>query len=242
MSIWVPLASSLISLLFSLTLLDQYLVRRKPSQIIWAFGMFLYFISTGSEFIMGLAGPVPVLYRLWYLCGAMLVAAYLGLGTAYLLAPRKWARIALIFLLLASLYAIFKVFLSPINLNLLTPGHVLHGGAFPDGLEGPRIITPFLNTFGALWLVGGAVWSAWEFWRRKILPHRVVSNILIAIGGLMPALGGTMSRFGATQYLYISELLGIIIILIGFLRNKDIFGFYRIPLIHAFSPKSGKKE
>ncbi len=241
MSIWIPLASSLVSLLFAATLLDQYLVRRKTYQIIWAFGMFLYFISTGTEFLMLLNGPDPILYRLWYLCGAMLVAAYLGLGTAYLLAPRRWARITLVFLLVASLYSVFKVFSSPLNLAELTPGQVLHGGAFLGGLEGPRIVTPFLNSFGTLWLVGGAAWSAWEFWRRKILPHRVVSNILIASGGLMPALGGTLSRFGATQYLYVSELLGVMIIFIGFLRNKDIFGFYRIPLIHAFSPKDTKK-
>lgn len=238
MNIWVPLASSLISLVFSLTLLDQYLVRRKPFQIIWAFGMFLYFISTGSEFIMGLVGPVSVLYRLWYLSGAVLVAAYLGLGTAFLLAPRRWANITLILLLLASLYSIFKVFSSPVNLDLLVTGHILHGRAFIASPEGPRLITPFLNTFGAIWLIGGAAWSAWEFWRRRILPHRVISNILIAVGGLTPALGGILSRFGATQYLYLSELLGIIIIFIGFLRNKDIFGFYRIPLIHAFSPRN----
>lgn len=241
MNIWVPLASSLVSLVFSLTLLDQYLARKKPYQIIWAFGVFLYFISTGSEFVMGLVGPTASLYRLWYLCGAMLVAAYLGLGTAYLLAPRRWAHITFVFLLLASLYSIFSVFSSPVNLDALAPGQILHGRAFPAGTEGPRMITPYLNIFGFVWLVGGAAWSAWEFWRRKILPHRVISNILIAAGALMPALGGTLSRFGATQFLYLSELLGIIIIFIGFLRNKDIFGFYRIPLIHAFSRRNTKK-
>ena len=241
MNVWVPLASALVSLIFSITLLDQYLVRRKPHQLIWAFGLFLYFLSTGSEFIMGLTGPVESLYRLWYLCGAMLVAAYLGLGTAYLLAPRRWAYITFIVLFIASAFSIIRVFSSTVQLGELVPGQVLHGGAFLAGTEGPRAMTPFLNVFGAIWLVGGAVWSAWEFWRRKILPHRVISNILIAFGALMPALGGTLSRFGVTQFLYLSELLGIIIIFIGFLRNKDIFGFYRVPLIHGFSPDSKKK-
>lgn len=237
MTIWVPLASSLISLIFTITLLDQYLVRRKPYQIVWTFGMFLYSISTGSEFIMGITGPVAFLYRLWYLSGAMLVAAYLGMGAAYLLAPRRWANVAFTLLLLSTLYSIFSVFSSPLNLAELTPGHILHGRAFPGGIESPRTLRPFLNIFGSLFLVGGAAWSAWEFWSRKILPHRVTSNMLIAAGGLMPAMGGALSTLGATQFLYISELLGIIIIFIGFLRNKDIFGFYRIPLIHAFSSK-----
>ena len=234
---WVPLISSLVSLLFALTILDQYLARKKTYQLVWAFGMFLYFLSTGAEFLMGLNGPDSILYRLWYLCGAMLVAAYLGMGTAYLLAPKRWANITLIVLLLATIYSIFKVFISPVNMGAISPGEVLHGRAFLPGAEGPRIVTPFLNSFGTIWLVGGAAWSAWEFWRRKILPHRVISNILIAVGAMMPALGGTLSRFGATDYLYLSELLGTLIIFIGFLRNKEVFGFYRIPLIHAFSSK-----
>lgn len=238
MSSWVPLASSLISLIFALAVFDQYMARRKPYQLIWAYGLFLYFIATGSEAIMGFFGSFSTIYRLWYLSGAMLVAAYLGLGTCFLLAPRNWAIISLIFLLLATLYATFKVFSSPVNLELAMANHVLHGRAFPEGAEGPRLITIFLNAFGTIWLVGGALWSAWEFWRRKILPQRVLSNILIALGALLPALGGTFSRLGETQYLYLSELLGIIIIFLGFLHSKEVFGFYRIPLMHGLFPKS----
>lgn len=242
MSTWVPLASSLVSLVFALSLLDQYLVRKKSYQLVWAFGMFLYFVATGSEFLVGLTGPADTIYRLWYLSGAMLVAAYLGLGTAFLLAPRRWARLSLILVLIASLYSIYIVFSSPVNLDAIRAGGVLHSGAFPPGTESPRLMTPFLNIFGTLWLAGGATWSAWEFWRRKILPHRVISNILIAAGTLISALGGILSARGATEFRYLAELLGVIIIFIGFLRNKDVFGFYRIPLIHAFSRKTTVKD
>ncbi len=38
---------------------------------------------------------------------------------------------------------------------------------------------------------------------------------------------------------FLLELLGIIIIFIGFLRRREVFGFYRIPLIHDFSRVSG---
>src|SRR3972149_3125905 len=127
MNIWVPLASAVVSLIFSITLLDQYLVRRKPFQLIWAFGMFLYFVSTGSEFVIGLIGPTESLYRLWYLSGAMLVAAYLGLGTAYLLSPRRWANITFIALLIATVFAVIKVFSSTVQLGELVPGPALHG-------------------------------------------------------------------------------------------------------------------
>ena len=67
-------------------------------------------------------------------------------------------------------------------------------------------------------LVGGALYSAWIFWRKRVLLHRTIGNILIAAGALLPAFGGTFSRFGVPGALYISELLGAILLFVGFLR------------------------
>ena len=66
------------------------------------------------------------------------------------------------------------------------------------------------------------------------MPHRVVSNVLIVTGAMLPALGGTMARMGQPQFLYILELLGVIIIFLGFLRSREVFGLYRVPLIHGW--------
>jgi hypothetical protein len=88
-------------------------------------------------------------------------------------------------------------------------------------------------------LVGGALYSAWIFWRKRILPHRVVSNVLIALGAILPAAGGTQLRAsGNLQVFYALELAGIIIIFIGFLRSREVFGLYRFPLIHGFGKVS----
>lgn len=71
------------------------------------------------------------------------------------------------------------------------------------------------------------------------MPHRVISNILIAVGAILPAFGGLHTRLGgAINLFYIFELLGIIIIFIGFLRNKEVFGVYRFPLIHGVRGKT----
>jgi hypothetical protein len=61
--------------------------------------------------------------------------------------------------------------------------------------------------------------------------------VLIAIGALLPANGGSLLRFGTARGapFYILELSGVIIIFIGFLRTKEIFGFFRFPLIHGFA-------
>lgn len=225
----VPLMSCIISFAFAVTVLDQYFARRKPYQLVWSIGLFMYFISTGTEFWSGTWGLNEPIYRLWYLFGAIFVAAYLGMGTIYLLVRRRTAHIIMLILVVASIYAIFRVFTASTDISNL---QVLSGKAMPVGV---RLITPFFNTFGTVALVGGAIYSAWIFWRKRILPHRVVSNILIAVGAVLPAFGGTLMRFwDSLNAFYLLELLGIAIIFIAFLRSREIFGLYRFPLIHGF--------
>jgi hypothetical protein len=75
-----------------------------------------------------------------------------------------------------------------------------------------------LNTYGTLTLVGGAIYSAYIFWRKKVLFNRMVGNILIAVGAILPALGGTFIQMGMPDFLYLSEFLGAILMYIGFLQ------------------------
>ena len=224
----LPLVSSIVSLVFGILVLDQFFARRRPYQLVWAIGLFMYFLSTATEFWWGTWGPNETIYRLWYLIGAIYVAAYLGMGTIYLLAGRRAAHIVMAILLIASFYSLSRVFTVNIDVSTLSS---LKGSAMPPGV---RLMTPFFNTFGTLALVGGAIYSAWVFWRRRIMPHRVASNILIAVGAILPAFGGIHIRFGGTiPFFYLFELLGIIIIFIGFLRSREVFGVYRFPLIHG---------
>ena len=98
----------------------------------------------------------------------------------------------------------------------------LHTGSELSGraivTPGIRLLTPFFNFYGTVALVGGAVWSAWIFWRKRILLHRVLGNVLIAAGAILPAFGGTLSRLGLGSALYISEFLGAVLIFLGYLR------------------------
>lgn len=189
MNTWVPFLAGLVSLVFAASVFDQYLARRKAHQLVWFIGLLCFFLSTGAEFwtsAFGLATPV---YRVWYLFGAVFTAAYLGMGTIYLLASRRAAHTVMALLFLASLLAIYRVVTAPVDLAAIT-GPTLSGAGFPSGWGGPRLLTPFFNSFGSLALIGGALYSAWVFWRRRIMPHRVVSNVLIAGGGLHAPPGG----------------------------------------------------
>ncbi|MFC1977071.1 hypothetical protein ACFLWS_02240 [Chloroflexota bacterium] len=225
----MPLISAVISLVFAVTVLDQFFARRKPYQLIWAMGLLMYFISTGMEFWVEVGGLNQIIYRLWYLFGAILVAAYLGMGTLYLLTRRGVANIIMAILLVASFYAAFRVFTVSIDLSGL---HYLSARAMPQGV---RFMAPFFNTFGTVALVGGAVYSAWVFWQHRVMPHRMVSNILIAAGAMLAASGGTLLRAeGPLTAYHLLHLLGIVIIFAGFLRSREVLGFYRFPLIHGF--------
>ena len=98
----------------------------------------------------------------------------------------------------------------------------LHTGSELSGhaiiTPGIRALTPIFNLYGTVTLVGGALYSAWIFWRKRVLLHRTIGNLLIAVGALAPAFGGAFSRFGISGALYWGELLGVILLFIGFVR------------------------
>ncbi len=101
-NVFLPFLSSTLSFVFALFLLDQWLERRRPYQLIWTLGMVWYGISAGTEFWGGAFGWSEPLYRVWYLIGAFYVAAWLGLGTMYLLGKTRFGYGAAISVLFAA--------------------------------------------------------------------------------------------------------------------------------------------
>jgi hypothetical protein len=79
-----------------------------------------------------------------------------------------------------------------------------------------RLTTPFFNIYGLLTLVGGAIYSAYLFWRKRIMPNRVIANVLIAAGALAIGSASTLTRLGYGEYLYLGELLAAILMFVGF--------------------------
>jgi hypothetical protein len=228
---YVPLVTCIISLIFAITVLDQFFARRKPHQLLWAIGLLMYSLSTFTEFWWNVYGHDDIMYRLWYLVGAVLVAAYLGQGTLYLLMRRRTAHIIMVVLGAATVYAIVRIFTLDIDISTLP--RLTGVGVMPTDIR--AIVTPVCNAFGTFALAGGAVYSAWIFWRKRILPHRVVANILIAVGALLPAAGGIhILSSSSLNLFFIFELAGVIIMFIGFLRTREVFGLYRLPLVHGF--------
>ena len=90
LNVVLPFGSSFLSFVFAVMVGDQWLRRRQPYQLVWTVGLLWYGISAGTEFLGGAFGWNEPLYRTWYLIGAFGVAAYLGLGTVYLLRSTRF--------------------------------------------------------------------------------------------------------------------------------------------------------
>jgi hypothetical protein len=220
MNTYLPFISSAISLVFALLVFRRYADRKSPHLLLWGIGLTFYAIGGFCEGYYGAFGWNPLVFRLWYLFGAILVAAWLGQGTVFLLAKKKWAAWTLAILLAGSVYGLVRVFGAELDPSLLTTG--VHTGSELSGhaivTPGVRLLTPLFNIYGTVTLVGGAIWSAWIFFRKRVLLHRTIGNILIAAGALAPAFGGSFSRFGIPGALYLGELIGAILMFAGFIR------------------------
>jgi hypothetical protein len=216
----LPFTSFVVSIIFAALVFRRYLARRGAHLLLWGIGMVFYAIGGFCEAYYGAFGWNPLIFRLWYLFGAILVAAWLGQGTVYLLVRRKWANALMVLLGLGSLYGLIRVLGAQLDPTLMTAS--LHTGSELSGhaivTSGVRTLTPIFNLYGTLALVGGALYSAWIFWRKRILLHRTIGNILIAVGAMLPAFGGTFSRMGVPSALYLSELLGAVLMVTGFVR------------------------
>ncbi|MDQ6692496.1 MAG: hypothetical protein M3Z13_06985 [Candidatus Dormibacteraeota bacterium] len=94
LSIFLPLASMAVTALFALLVFDQWRHRRRSFQLVWGIGLLFYSVGAGSEFAGALFGWTPALYKVWYLGGALLTAAFLGMGTIYLLRRSRFGYFA----------------------------------------------------------------------------------------------------------------------------------------------------
>ena len=232
----ISLLTAVASLLFALTVLDQYVERRRPYQLVWTAGLLLYCLASAVGAFREASGTTEVGFRLWYYTGAMLVAAYLGTGTVYLLAPRGVGHAVMGVLLAVTLVGGILAFSAPLSANVvaaLPGGEVL---ASRDPVTGDSfypsyvvVITVLLNVYGTLALVGGALYSAVVFAMRRAVAYRVVSNVLILAGALTSAAGGTLDRLGLPGPHALALLVGVVVIYLGFLRSREVFQVYRIP-------------
>lgn len=220
----LPFASTLVMLVFTASVFQRWLRRRKPHFLFWSIGLAMFGAGSFAEAYFTAAGWNSAVFFVWYLFGAALNAAWIGHGSLLLLVRKRWVHIFTALLIVGSLIASVMMIQT---MTQLTPAAFSSGLPISDQYREimppieaggtVRLTTPFFNIYGLITLVGGALYSAWLFFRKRVLLHRVIGNVLIAAGALSIGLASTLTRLGVGAYLYLGELVAAMLMYAGFI-------------------------
>lgn len=212
---YLPIASTLVAVGFTVVLWRHW--RRSPRSryvLWWTLGVAMYGVGTLTEAMTTLTGWSEFLFRMWYISGALLGGVMLAQGTVYLLVDRKKADRLTVFLLSYLFIAASFVISTPVLADLVEDDR-LNGDVME--WQWVRLFSPVVNLYAVFFLVGGAAWSAWRYWRQSDRPKsRVQGNALIAVGAILPGIGGSFARLGRVEVLYVTELAGLLLIWWGY--------------------------
>jgi MFS family permease len=213
--LFLPAVTTVIAAIFTVILYRHWQRRPQARYLMWwMIGVGVYGVGTLTEAVTTLFGWSELTFRTWYISGALLGGVLLAQGTVYLLLSKRSAdRLTVAVLTYAFVAAVFVV-ATPIVSAAIEP-HRLSGSVM--AWQWVRLFSPLLNMYALAFLVGGAAWSAWRYWRRSERPgSRVIGNVLIAVGALLPGVGGSFTRAGMVEVLYVTELVGLLMIWAGY--------------------------
>ncbi|MGE0640262.1 MAG: TonB-dependent receptor plug domain-containing protein [Thermoanaerobaculia bacterium] len=214
--LYLPILTTIFSTLFATVLFRRFRRRGGGTHLLWwGVGMVTYGLGTFTESWTTLLGWHPTIFRLWYVTGAFLGGFPLAQGSIYLLMKRRFADLSARIAVAVIAIGAVLVFLSPLDLAQVEL-HRLSGKVL--AWQGVRLMTPIINLYSLVFLAGGAALSAVRYRREPEHRDRYVGNILIAIGALLPGIGGTFTRFGHVEVLYVTELIGLLLIFTGYRR------------------------
>jgi hypothetical protein len=224
LSLVLPFVSSAVMIVFTVSVLQRYVVRRKPHFLFWGIGLAMFTAGSLAEASFAIFGWSAAVFFVWYLFGAALNAAWIGHGTLNLLVRRRWVHAVTAVLIVGSLAAAYLMLRVMPLLNASTftsalPISEQYRTIMPPMSQGAvvRLTTPFFNIYGLITLVGGALWSAGLFLRKQVLLNRVIGNVMIAAGALSIGFASAATRLGAGGYLYLGELIAAVLMYAGFL-------------------------
>jgi hypothetical protein len=224
----IPILTTALSAIFFYILYQHWIYKQKPSYLFWWMtGVLCYGLGTLTEAIVGLFGWSEPAFKSWYILGALLGGFPLAQGSVYLIFQKRTADIMMYAVVSVIIVASSFVLLSPIDYSLVEPTR-LTGKVLEWSMV--RLVTPFVNIYAFVFLVGGAAYSAYRYSKDSLYKARFVGNVFIAFGGLLPGIGGSFTKFGYTEVLYVTELLGIILIYMGYytIRKDRTISIYQV--------------
>ena len=210
---YLPILTTIFSVYFLFDIGGRYLEKGGRHLMWWAIGVFTYGLGTFFEAWITLFGNSVFMNKAWYVAGAILGGYPLAQGSVYLHFSRRTANILTAISLPFIVVSAVLVFLSPVNESLIDSFR-------PSGAslewQWVRLLTPFINTYSAIFLIGSAFYSAIRWAKVENGRNRAIGNAFITVGALLPGIGGGMAKAGIVEALYIGEFIGIILIYVGY--------------------------
>jgi hypothetical protein len=211
---YLPILTTLFSAFFLFHITRRYRTRGGTHLLWWAIGVFTYGLGTLLESIITLNGNTALLNKLWYVAGAILGGYPLAQGSVFLHFKRRTALALTAISLPLIVFASIAVLLSPTNTTALES---FRPGGAAIGWQWVRLLTPFINGYAAIFLIGSAAYSAVRFSKTENGFNRALGNTFITIGAILPGIGGGMAKAGMVEALYIGEFIGILLIFLGYI-------------------------
>lgn len=212
---YLPLVTTAVAAGFAVVLFRHW--RSKPGArylMWWTAGIVAFGLGSLAESLTTIFGWSEPVFRLWYIAGALMGGVLLAQGVVYLLVSKKTAdrlsRILVVYLAIATVILLVV----PIDAALSEPyrlsGDVIEWAWVP-------LLTPLVNLYAMFWLVGGAIWSALRYFRSDAgTARRVWGNTAIATGVVVVGIGGAFARADRVEVHYVTELVGLILIWVGY--------------------------
>ena len=215
----IPLLTALVSAVFTALLLWQYARRRKRHQLIWTAALALYSLTALMEYLANsdVLGPSLPLIKLYY-SGTGPMVGLLGAGVLYLLASRRLSDGYLAVVLALSAIVVVSTFSAQVSSAEISSAF---NAGLPQGFRtivktfpmAARIPTMILNITGAIFLVGGALFS-------YVRDRSRTYNIALALGGILPSVGGaSLGFYNNADVFFEFELAGTILLFLGFVLS-----------------------
>lgn len=210
---YVPIITTIFSIFFVKEIFEHYQNHKTKYLLWWTIGVLTFGLGTLAESINVIFGWNEINLKYWYIVGALLGGFPLAQGSVYLLMSKKFANISTYILVTIIIIASLAVILTPVDIpegfdNKLT------GAVF--SWKWVRYFSPLINIYAFIFLVGGAIYSAIKYFFKNDKQARFRGNIVIAIGGLLPGIGGTYTRMGYVNVLFVTELIGLVLIYVGY--------------------------
>jgi hypothetical protein len=219
----LPIAATLIALVFGVHLLARSGRRKSTFEGVWGVAMLMFAVASGALALGVADGWSPVEFRAYWLFGAVLNVPYLALGEAYLLIRRQWVgHLLLVVVLGATAWASAEVRTAPLDIEVLRTQEFFTGREVLGEQAPARTLAMLYSYAGTAILVLGILWSALQMRGRQELRGRFYGVLLIALGALVVAGGAAFAAAANFAGFSLTLSAGVAVMYWGFLTATRV--------------------